>query len=53
MHMTETVEEPVITKRAHVVEEVVPGHAFAHQATLEIWEGDEHGVDVSGGNAFP
>ena len=36
-----------------VVEEVVPGHAFAHQATLEIGKGHEHGVDVAGADAFP
>ena len=29
-----------------VVEEVVPGHAFAHEATLEVGKGDEHGVDI-------
>jgi hypothetical protein len=36
-----------------VVEEVVTGHALAHEATLEIGKGDEHGVDVARADAFP
>ena len=36
-----------------VVEEEVPGHPLAHQPTLEIGEGDEHGVDIAGADVLP
>jgi hypothetical protein len=35
-----------------VVEEVVAGHALAHEPALEVREGDEHRVDAAGCDLF-